>query len=190
MSRIINLTQPLCLNTDVGPIYIIPLVLILSKAVSRPVIDELVRELGSIRNVNIVLYNEEFVINALHVIHSINVGLRCYERGPRIAKKLELNILCLMAAESQISAALDKMFGRPFRTLGIVVLCKDSDSSSISDSIRQLLQVVESKLPIVDVVLSFKCSKFMLKPHDVCEYAKDVIDILQCISETVLDKVR
>ncbi len=178
------------LSLDVGEYFVVPLMLTLVKPISREQVDELARQLRDIlrglEDTHIVLLNDDVVYSQEHLIYSVNVGLRCARQGPQFARKPELNIVCVLTISSQIETALRKLFSTPIRRLVVVAISRSI--FTIADALERILELFRDL--VLDICLCYKCTRNVPNIRSLCDYANDVIDLFQCIAETVLDRVR
>ncbi|GEM_PF-5019853 len=178
------------IKLDIGEYFVIPLLISLVKEVDRKFVDNLIKSLNelskSLEDTYILLLNDRIVYSQEHVIYSINVGLRCAHRGPQFARKPELNIICVLTVSSQIDDALEKLFYYPIRNILAIVISRD-----LNTAINLLRQIVNQLQEIiVDICICYKCTRDIPDIRMLCEYANDIADLFQCVSEIVLDRIR
>ena len=175
-------------ETDLGVLKTCLTFLRLCKPVDRKSIGALVSSLQPDTIHHVVLL-EERIVYPRQLLYPLYLALRGEKTGQRIAKKLELDVLCYIACTDRIREAVDTLLpqGNTTRLL-VVSFCLDCDVDELrkrhADLVEKLCQDRDC-----DLAIGISCTRLRYEPPPQCGSPESDLDYIESIVKKLLERV-
>ncbi|NPA22738.1 MAG: hypothetical protein GXO23_00370 [Crenarchaeota archaeon] len=167
----------------------LPLLLCSEKEITRQTIDKVLKEVET-DHIHHVLVKPEKIVNTIHLIQALSVCLRNRRVGIKIAKKVEIDIICYICCTDNIKRALDECVDDLGRCVLIVTFSDDHcDLDRLKEEQMRLVKNIVKINNIENIDLTYCASCYRkVNPPSSCG-TSDVMEILERMVELVLDRI-
>ncbi len=174
-------------NIDSMNIKLIP-TLIYSEKINRKCIEKVLNSTS--RKFIHILIDPERIIDYRQVIYSIYVSTRNREINIKMAKKLELDVLCYLCCTDKIRNVVEECVKDLEREVLLISYCINCDYEDLENEHRDIIERIceECNVDNVDLVICFSCYK-NTEPPDTCKDVTNITDFMEKIVEIILERV-
>ena len=168
-------------DTDIGLLKLALTVIISGVPITRSKIESALSEISQ-RGVHSIIVDERKVFTYLQVLYPVYLAIRGEITGVKIARKVEMNLLCYMACTDRIRDAVDVLTIRDSGSrLLVISFCRDCEDEVL---LRTHMSVVKKLCQDVDcdLIVGVSCLRLDYEKPPACSSAEDKLDYMESVA--------
>ena len=176
-------------DSDVGKIKLIFTVVYADPPLSRDVIDRVLSECSR-DDIYSVVVSEKRVLSLYQIVYSVYLAVRGSLAGLKIARKVELDVLCYMACTDRIREAVETISVRDSsQRVLVLTFCRECPNQDLLNHHLGVLNKLCSDASKCDLVQCVRCFRFSYESPPSCNVGEDSnlsLDFMETIASMLI----